>query len=458
MILGAASAARTAVDRRRQQRIWYSYDWANSGFFTTVVSVLVGPYLTTIAARDACPGVATTQACAGSVTVLGIPIDPGSLVSYVLTVSTLLAAVLLPMIGALVDQIQRPRLLLGGFAWVGAAATGSLWWVTGVSWQWGAGALLLATLCFAASLVVYDALLVDVAEPAERHAVSSRGWALGYLAGFLLLGVNLGLINGHEALGISTETAVRFCFLLAGCWWAGFTFIAALWLADRPGPRRRRPAAGALVRELRGTFAQLRQSPQTLRFLIAYFIFNDGIQTVIVASSIYGAEELGLDTATLVFSVVVVQLVALLGALLCGALAQKYPAKNIVLGALGIWVVVVIIGFYLPAARPDLWFALAASVGLVLGGTQALSRSIFSQLIPAGREAQYFGFYQAGERGTSWTGTLVFGVVHQLTDSYRPALIAMAGFFIVGGLLLRRVQLPTPFTGSPHSAGTTSPP
>ncbi|MGL5829535.1 MAG: MFS transporter [Angustibacter sp.] len=458
---------------RRQQRVWYVYDWASSGFFTTVIAVLIGPYLTAIAVADACPDLSSGQKCRTDLAVLGIPVDPGSLVSYVITLSTVLTALVLPLLGALLDRLRRPRLMLGAMAWLGSGAACSLWWVTGTAWRLGALAVLIATFCFSMSQLIYNALLIQVARPEERDAVSARGWALGYLSGFLLLGANLGLINGHAALGISTGTAVRLCFALAGIWWAVFSLVPVLGLADRPrGQRPRREpggpgpsplAVGALLRELRDTFRELRRSPQTLRFLIAYFIYNDGIQTVIVASSIYGALELGLETGTLVLSMVLVQLVALFGALLFGSLAQRFAAQRIILAGLAAWVLIVVLGCALPAGRPDLWFGLAAGVGLVLGGTQALSRSVFSRLIPPGREGQYFSFYQAGERGTSWTGTLLFGVLHQLTDSYRPSLIALAIFFITGGLLLRRVRLPSVhpepipgpvFTDPPHPPGT----
>jgi UMF1 family MFS transporter len=178
----------------------------------------------------------------------------------------------------------------------------------------------------------------------------------------------------------------------------------------------------------------------TLTNLLAYLFYNDGIQTVISSSSVYGEKELGFETSVLIATILLVQFVAFGGALLFGRLAERHGSRRIILAGLVVWMLVVTTGYFLPAKNVLLFLALAVGIGLVLGGTQALSRSFFSLLIPRGREAEYFSLYQACERGTSWLGTLVFGVVHQLTDSYRPAIFALIVFFVVGGLLLARVD------------------
>ena len=178
----------------------------------------------------------------------------------------------------------------------------------------------------------------------------------------------------------------------------------------------------------------------TLTFLLAYLFYNDGIQTVIASASVYGDKELGFSTSVLIATILLVQFVAFFGALLFGRLAASRGSRRVILGGLVMWMLVVTVGFFIPEKNLPLFLALAVGIGLVLGGTQALSRSFFSQLIPRGREAEYFSLYQACERGTSWLGTLVFGLVHQWTDSYRPAIFALVVFFVVGGLLLHRVD------------------
>jgi UMF1 family MFS transporter len=179
----------------------------------------------------------------------------------------------------------------------------------------------------------------------------------------------------------------------------------------------------------------------TLTFLVAYLFFNDGIQTVIVTSSTYGEKELGFETSVLIATILMVQFVAFGGALLFGAAANRYGAKATIMTGLVLWMSIVTVAFFLPRKNLVLFLLMGVLIGLVLGGTQALSRSFFSQLIPRGREAEYFSLYQAGERGTSWLGTLIFGLVHQWTDSYRPAIFALMVFFVVGIVLLSRVDV-----------------
>jgi UMF1 family MFS transporter len=231
--------------------------------------------------------------------------------------------------------------------------------------------------------------------------------------------------------------------LSAAVWWAAFTIIPYRGIKDR-APTGRVPEKGNLVRQsfgqLGATLRDMRNYPMTLTFLLAYLFYNDGIQTVIASSSVYGEKELGFETSVLIATILMVQFVAFGGALLFGRLAERFGSRRIILGGLGVWMLVVTTGYFLPENNIGLFLALAVGIGLVMGGTQALSRSFFSLLIPRGREAEYFSLYQACERGTSWLGTLVFGLMHQLTDSYRPAIFALIVFFLVGGLLLWRVD------------------
>jgi MFS transporter, UMF1 family len=430
--------------RQREQRSWYFYDWANSAYVTTVATVLFAPYLTAVAERAACgPGVSDDNPCHTDLDVLGIDVSAGSLVFYVVTLATVLSAILLPVVGAIADRSGAKRRLLAGFAWTGSLAAGAMFFVAGSDWQLGAVLLLIANICLGASLVVYDAILCEIATPDERDAVSSRGWALGYLAGALLLSANLVVVTLHDQLGLSEGMAVRLSILSAATWWAGFTWIPYRGLRDRP-PLDRVVEPGGVGRQsfgqLRDTLRHLRQYPMTLTFLLAYLFYNDGIQTVIVSASTYGDKQLGFDTSVLIATILLVQFVAFGGALLFGRLAGAYGSRRTILAGLVVWMLVVSVGYVLPREQIVPFLALAVLIGLVLGGTQALSRSLYSQLIPRGREAEYFSLYQACERGTSWLGTLVFGLVHQWTDSYRPAIFALIVFFAVGLLLLWRVD------------------
>ena len=433
-------------ERAAEHRAWYFYDWANSGFVTTTGAVLFGPYLTAVAETAACGRVGTPEEpCRGTLEVLGIPIAAGSVAPYAVTFATLVSAVLLPIVGAIADRTSRKRHMLAGFAWGGAACAGSMFFVGGSDWVLGVLLLLVASLFLGASLVVYDAILCEIAAESDRDRVSSRGWALGYLGGGLLLAANLVLLTVLP-FGLSRADAVRVSLLSAGIWWALWTLVPFRGLHDRPpvavvatGPQQ--GLLGAAFGQLRQTLRHARSYPQTLLFLIAYLFYNDGIQTVIYAASIYGSRQLGLAESTLITAILVVQFVAFAGALTLGRVAARVGSKRTILAALALWTLVVGAAFFLPVRQVAPFLVLACAIGIVLGGSQALSRSLFSLLIPRGNEGEYFSLYQAAERGTSWFGTLVFGLVFQLTGSYRNAILVLIVFFVLGFVLLSRVDV-----------------
>ena len=425
-----------------EQRAWFFYDWANSAFITTVATVLIGPYLTTVAERAACGYVGSiARPCREQLSVVGVSVSAGSLVFYVITVSTLISAFVLPIVGAIADRVESRRRLMARLAWSGALVAGLMFFVTGTNWQLGCVLLLVSNILYASSLVVYDALLIGVAGPDDRDRISSRGWAFGYLGGGLLLAMNLAFVT-FLPFGLSTETAVRISLLSAAVWWAAWTLIPYRGITDRA------PAAavveGTLYQRSFGqlwrTLREMRAYPQTLLVLLAYMIYNDGIQTVIYSASVFGEKELGFGTSVMIAVILLVQFVAFFGALVFGRVAGRLGSRKTIGLGLVVWVGIVLVAFVLPVGRLVPFLVTAAAIGFVLGGTQALSRSFYSQFIPRGREAEYFSLYQACERGTSWLGTLVFGVVHQVTGSYRPALLALVAFFVIGGLLLWRVE------------------
>ncbi|MGH3325895.1 MAG: MFS transporter, partial [Streptomyces sp.] len=430
----------------REQRGWYFYDWANSVFSTSVLTVFLGPYLTEIAksAADA----------DGFVHPLGIPVRAGSYFAYTVSVSVLLSVLVMPLAGAVADRTGRKKPILGGFAYLGAGATAGMFFLDGERYLLGGALLVVANVSFAVAVVVYNAFLPQIAGPEERDAVSSRGWAFGYAAGALVLVANLALFLRHEALGVSEGSAVRICLASAGMWWAVFTVIPLVRLRERPGA-----VQGARVsvlsgwRQLGSTLRELRRYRLTMAFLLAYLVYNDGVQTVITQASVFGSEELGLDQTTLIAAVLLVQVLAVAGALLMGRLARRFGAQRTILGSLVAWTATVGGGYFLPAGAPVWFFALAAGIGLVLGGSQALSRSLFSQLVPEGKEAEFFSLYEVSDRGTSWLGPLVFGVAYQLTESYRTAIISLVIFFVLGFVLLWRV----PVGQAAAAAGNPSP-
>ncbi len=352
-------------------------------------------------------------------------------------------AILYPLIGAMADRTARKTDLLAGFAWVGAGAAGLLFFMTDDRWLFGSLVFLVANLCFGASIVISDSLLNLISEEHERDRVSSVGWAYGYAGGGLLLAANFVVVTFHDSIGLSTEMAVRISLLSGAIWWAAFTLIPWRGIKDKP-PYAVEEASGGLVArsfgQLLATLKELRNYPVALTFLLAYLFFNDGIQTVIASAAIFGEKELGFDTGVVLGAYLLVQFVAVGGALLFGRAAARAGAKRVILFGLAIWMVIVTAALVVPEDNLAAFLLLATAIGIVLGGTQALARSYFSLFIPRGKEAEFFSLYHAMDRGTSWLGTLTFGLVYQFSGSYRPAVFALIVFFTVGGLLLLRVD------------------
>jgi UMF1 family MFS transporter len=430
------------LTKKGVRRSWYLYDWANSAFSTTVISLFIGPYLTSVAESGA--------DASGMISLWGLDMRPGSLYPYAVSFSVFAQVFLLPIVGGIADRIKSRNGLLAVFAYIGSISTMFLYFVKDGRYALGAFLLIVANLSFGAALVVANSYLQDLAAPDKRDTVSSRGWAFGYAGGGLLLLLNLVLYAGYESFGVTQGEAVRISLMSAGVWWAIFTIITVRGLRslNRPVGAVGSQALTAGFKELKVTLKDVRKYPETLKFLIAYLFYNDGIQTVIAISGTYAILELKLTEISLVFAILLVQITALIGALLLGRLSNSIGAKKVILLTLVIWTVMVIVTYALPAGQQNPYLVIAAGIGFVLGGSQALSRSLYSQVIPRSREAQYFSFYEISERGTSWLGTFAFGVAFGLTGSYRQSVLLIIAFFIVGGLLLLRVNIRQAITES----------
>jgi UMF1 family MFS transporter len=423
-----------AGERRREQRGWYVYDWACSVYSTSVLTVFLGPYLTSVAEEAADAD--------GFVHPLGIPVRAGSFFAYSVSLSVIVAVLVMPLVGAAADRTGRKKPLLAASAYTGAAATSAMFFLDGDRYLLGGLLLVVANAAQSVAMMLYNSYLPQIAPPEERDAVSSRGWAFGYAAGSLVLIANLVLYTGHESFGLTESAAIRICLASAGLWWGAFTLVPLRRLRDRrPEAKPTGETNAPSFRRLAATVRDMRRHPLTLAFLLAYLVYNDGIQTVISQASVYGSEELGLGQSTLIGAVLLVQVLAVAGALGMGRLARIHGAKRTILGSLVAWTVTLATGYFLPAGAPVWFFVLAAGIGLVLGGSQALSRSLFSHLVPPGKEAEYFAAYEMSDRGMSWLGPLVFGITYQVTGSYRDAIISLVAFFVIGFALLARVPV-----------------
>jgi MFS transporter, UMF1 family len=442
MTTGEGVADLRPLRRSKDQKAWYWYDWANSAFYTTVLTAVFGPFMIEVAGKAA--GCADPDdTCKATLNVLGLHLAAGSLPSYLTTFATIVSALLLPIVGAFVDRSPRKKVWMSGFAWPASFFVCLLFFMQGDNWQLAAFSIVMASILGGCSLVAYYAILVDISTEDERDTVSSRGWAWGYLGGGLLLAINFVMILMNDTLGISSEMAARLSLLSAGLWWAGFTIIPAVRLRNYQ-PVNEVAVEGSLFQRSFGqlftTLKEMRGFPMTLTFLIAYLFYNDGIQTVINSAAIYGSKQLDMPDSVLFGAILMIQFVAFGGALLFGRLANTFGSYKAILWGVYVWMAIVVVAMFLPEGNVPLFLGIGVLIAIVLGGTQALSRSFFSLLIPRGREGEYFALYNACERGTSWFGTLLFGVVFQITGSYRPAIVALIIFFILGAFFLLRLD------------------
>jgi MFS transporter, UMF1 family len=417
---------------------WMMYDWANSAFFTTVVGSLFGPYLTRLAqAAVGDNGVVLDFGFLGAVTAK-------SLSTFAVSVSVFSQVFILPILGSIADYSHLKKRLMAIFCYIAVTATCLLYFTAGKTYLLGAVLFIIANICYGASVVFYNAFLPEITTEDQRDKVSSRGFALGYLGGGLLLALNFVFVALAPRLGISTGMAVRLSLLSAGLWWGGFAIITFKRLKTRRAARHLPPGKSILTigfTELGSTARELLRLRHTLQYLIGYLLYNDGIQTVIGAASVFIAQELfvarGMEApqSFLLGIFLMVQFVGIGGALLFERIAHWLGTKQAILISLVIWAGIVIYAYGFLQSMRQAW-VMAAMIAIVLGGSQALSRSLFSRMIPKGREASFFGIYEISERGTSWIGPLVFSIVVASTGSYRQAVLSLIFFFVAGMIIL----------------------
>ncbi len=434
---------------------WLTYDWANSAFFTTVVTVLAGPYLTALAQNDVGKG--------------GVVFDLGPLGSVVaenlytstLGVSIFLQVFLLPVLGSIADFTPLKKKLMAFFCYLGVVSSSLLFFITDTGYIFGCVFVLIANMSFAAANVFYNSYLVDITTEDKRDTISSYGYAAGYAGGLIMLALNFAMLSFASTLGFTQAFAARASMLAASLWWGLFALITFYYVRSRTPARTLSEGRGIIsigFVEVWRTLKELVGLRYTLMFLVAYLLYNDGIQTVILNSSVFLSQELfvskGLeaDPTFLLAVFFVAQVFALIGAVVFERIARFIGAKKTILVCLIIWSAICVFAYAILSNTFQAWI-MAAFIGLVLGSTQALSRSLFSQMIPKDRESAFFGLYEISEKGTSWLGNLVFAVVVGSTGSYRQAILALIFFFIAGFVIL----LFTNITRAIHEAGNLTP-
>ncbi len=409
---------------------WCMYDWANSSFATVIMAAVFPVYFAAI-----------IPAGGAQLSLFGFArtLPAAALWGYLVSASMLAVAFSAPYLGALADHRRGRHRFLVFFTIIGAAATGALA-LAGPGDYLLAGALfILANFCFASGNVFYNAFLPALAGEGEIDRLSARGFAFGYLGGGLLLTVVFLLIQWPGAFGLAgAGAATRLGLLLTGLWWGLFALPTFAWVREETLPQPPGPLQTGLRGYLR-TFAEIRGYRDLLLFLLAFLLYNDGIQTVITVSAIFAKEELGLSQGSILGCFLMIQFVAMPGALLFGRLAERIGAKRAVLCSLLLFTAVTVYAFFI--RKEWQFWLLAFVVAIILGGSQSISRSLYGTLIPPGKNAKFFGFYAVSNKFSSILGPFLFALVTDLTRSARLSILAISGFFLLGMALLAGVNV-----------------
>lgn len=418
--------------RTTEQRAWAMYDWANSAMVTVIITAVFPIFYSSYASS-------------------GLPEETATFRHGIATTIALaIVAVLAPILGAIADNAAIKKKMLGTFLGIGLAAVIAMYFIQQGSWLFASMLFVLANIGANGSFVFYDALLPHVAGRDEIDRVSTAGYALGYIGGGLLLAACLvvildpgviGLAAGDDATGAEASLPARLSFVAVAVWWALFAIPLFRKVPEPPvkvtGPVSSRGPIRAAIAQLRRTSTNLRAYRHAFVMLVAFLIYNDGIGTIIRMATIYG-REIGIDQSTLIGTVVIVQFVGIPFAFLFGLLAGVIGSKRAIMIGLACYVVISVLGFYMTTRTHFLLLGLL--VGMVQGGTQALSRSLFGSMIPNHESGEFFGLFAVFEKFAGILGPLMFSAVILVSGSSRNAILSVALFFVVGGALLAFVD------------------
>jgi MFS transporter, UMF1 family len=420
----------TLLDRlglgRRELRAWAMYDWANSAFQTTIIAAVFPIYFHKVAAADLPPAVATSR------------------FAWATTIAILIVAVIAPLLGAVADYAAMKKKLLAVFLGVGVVATLAMYWIERGDWELALVLFVVGNVGVAGSIVFYESLLPHLVSESELDKVSSAGYAIGYLGGGMLLAVNLLMIQKPALFGIpDAGVASRLSMASVGVWWLVFSIPL---FRRVPEPVRRveagePPRGNAFVtgaRRLVETFHELRRYRQAFLLLVAFLLYNDGIQTIVRMATTYGS-ELNIDENAMILALLITQFIGVPFAFLFGSLAGRIGAKRAVFAGLAIYAGITVLGYYMTTATQ--FMALAVLVGMVQGGTQALSRSLFASMIPRHKSSEFFAFFGVFERYAGILGPAVFAWVVQHSGTSRNAILSVILFFVIGAAILTFVDV-----------------
>jgi MFS transporter, UMF1 family len=411
---------------RRDLRAWALYDCANSAFQTTIIAAVFPIYYQKVAADGLPASVAMSR------------------FAWATTLAILLVAIVAPVLGAIADYTAIKKRLLGVFLAIGATATLAMYWIERGDWMLALVLFVIGNVGVAGSIVFYESLLPHLASEQDLDRVSAAGYAVGYMGGGALLAINLLMIQKPDWFGIpDAGTATRLALASVAVWWVAFS-IPIFRVVPEPAVRLEadeRPGANALVtgaKRLVETFHELRRFRDAFIFLLAFLLYNDGIQTMIRMATIYGT-QIGLPESAMITALLMTQFIGIPCAFAFGMLGSRIGARNAVFGGLAAYLVITLLGYFMSTATH--FFVLAALVGMVQGGTQALSRSLFASMVPRYQSSEFFAFFSVFERYAGVLGPAIFAFVIERSGSGRSAILAVAVFFVIGAAILAFVDV-----------------
>lgn len=405
---------------------WAMYDWANSVYNLVITTTFFPVYYTEM-----------TQASPfnGEVVFLGRTFVNTALYNYALAFTYLVVAFLLPILSSIADYKGNKKKFMQFFCALGAAACSSMYFFTPQYFALGIVCMMVAALCFYCSLVFYNSYLPEIAAPEDRDMVSAKGFTYGYIGSVLMQMIGFALVLFWNKIPFlhNVGEAVRWTFLLVGVWWFGFAQITFRRLpksnSNGNGIKKNFLSGGFI--ELKKVFLQLIKMPVLKRFLFAFFFYNMGVQTVMLAATNFGSKVLGLPANNLIITVVLIQLVAIIGAYLMAYLSKRFGNFQTLIGVVVFWIFICVAGYYMQTEYH--FYFLALAVGMVMGGIQALSRSTYSKLMPATTDtASFFSFYDVAEKIAIVIGLSAFGYIEEFTGSMRNSVLSLMFFFTIG--------------------------
>lgn len=421
------------LNNKKVVRAWCMFDWANSVYSLVITTAIFPIYYNAV----------TTLNGSDLVDFFGFKIINSVLYSYSLSFSFLVVAAVLPLLTGIADASGQKKIFMKLFTYSGGLSCIALFWFTGENVEFGIIAAVIASISFSASLVFYNSFLPEIASFDQYDRISARGYAYGYAGSVLLLIFNLVMIQMPELFGVTQGLATKISFLLVGIWWIGFAQYSFYYLPSNP--YNKKAPKGFLLsgyKEIRKVYKSLKKLPDLKIFLLSFFFYNTGVQTVIYLATLFADKELRMESSELIMTILIIQLVAIVGSYAFAKLSDLRGNKTSLVTMVIIWIFVCL-GAYLTTQKIE-FFIIAAIVGMVLGGIQALSRATYSKLLPSNTtdHASYFSFYDVTYNVSIVVGTFAYGFIEYLTGSMRNSALALGVFFIIGLLLLIYSKIP----------------